>query len=517
MTTTGAGVVVLICDGHRHEGQDLAELCTLVAQLLPGVSVRSVHDLCRRPRALTRARRELSGSLVVVSPCRAHLHLSVSVRELRDAAHDRRIANERVVIIDPTGLSAPDAIQRVRLHAIALVAAANADEPLEPVLAPVEPTAGIDRRSLLTVRLHPRNAMPLSDKSCGASPMCRLCVDACPSTALAMRDGVPQVDTDACDGCAACVTACPTGILRIDSLPREAWETYLAALFDATSRLDLPLGICWSCRHASGGVLSETCGAWIRLRLPSLASLTPGWVLQPLAFGVSAVTVAPCESCTAFRVVDENLSRQVHEPAGIRAGNAVPADLLWWAAALGENGSGRHLNRDRGPRVSLREPTATADALLRLGSAGAVSGAPLVLPLGIIECDANRCTACGLCAEWCPSGALTIDDEHDSRILTFTHRACTACGACVAACPEEALQLRHGVDPPALRGQQQLIATDTRSCSVCGAAMPSPALAARLVAAGVRTPDDGVCGDCRVAGHGGPHPVPLSIANYLGD
>ena len=48
---------------------------------------------------------------------------------------------------------------------------------------------------------------------------CSACVEACPSGAIAVRDGTAWVAADDCDGCGGCVNACPQdAILLVDVL-----------------------------------------------------------------------------------------------------------------------------------------------------------------------------------------------------------------------------------------------------------------------------------------------------------
>ena len=51
--------------------------------------------------------------------------------------------------------------------------------------------------------------------------------------------------------------------------------------------------------------------------------------------------------------------------------------------------------------------------------------------------DPDRCTACGLCIQVCPAGAITVN-----ALASIDVGKCTACGQCVAECPQEAIALR---------------------------------------------------------------------------
>jgi ferredoxin len=57
------------------------------------------------------------------------------------------------------------------------------------------------------------------------------------------------------------------------------------------------------------------------------------------------------------------------------------------------------------------------------------------------------CDSCGLCARYCPHGALKVAEG----VVAADHRLCTACGLCAEVCPPEAIALRPPTLPLAAR------------------------------------------------------------------
>jgi ferredoxin len=50
--------------------------------------------------------------------------------------------------------------------------------------------------------------------------------------------------------------------------------------------------------------------------------------------------------------------------------------------------------------------------------------------------DLERCAGCGVCAETCPEGAITVEN-----IAMIDSQKCTGCGWCIDECPTEAIAL----------------------------------------------------------------------------
>jgi ferredoxin len=55
----------------------------------------------------------------------------------------------------------------------------------------------------------------------------------------------------------------------------------------------------------------------------------------------------------------------------------------------------------------------------------------------VAQMDKDLCTACGICVDACPFGALSVEDERS----VMDWEKCMGCGVCVGQCPNEAMSL----------------------------------------------------------------------------
>jgi formate hydrogenlyase subunit 6/NADH:ubiquinone oxidoreductase subunit I len=118
-------------------------------------------------------------------------------------------------------------------------------------------------------------------------------------------------------------------------------------------------------------------------------------------------------------------------------------------------------HQKRGEEISRQQGGLTRRELLKKAS-----------PLGIVTLVDRACTACGICALECSTGALFIvkgENENTCQLL-FHHYLCTACGSCVEICPERCLRVERTLDLESLnRPAEVLFEDEIVTCAECRA------------------------------------------------
>ncbi len=78
----------------------------------------------------------------------------------------------------------------------------------------------------------------------------------------------------------------------------------------------------------------------------------------------------------------------------------------------------------------------------------AVTQSAVILKKGFAELDplvaivaSDACTACGLCLDACPYGAIEMGTAGDRAVAVISETGCKGCGGCVPVCPEYAIDL----------------------------------------------------------------------------
>ncbi|WJI08729.1 4Fe-4S dicluster domain-containing protein [Methanobacterium sp. CWC-01] len=109
-----------------------------------------------------------------------------------------------------------------------------------------------------------------------------------------------------------------------------------------------------------------------------------------------------------------------------------------------------------------------------------------------IMVDPAKCKSHAICAQFCPTGAITVED---GEVAIIDKKACVGCGACVSVCPEKAINLERELGP-VIKTRELLIDQDTCvQCQVCEENCPVDAIKA---GADLVTLDEDKCILCEV-------------------
>jgi ferredoxin len=311
---------------------------------------------------------------------------------------------------------------------------------------------------------------------------CRRCTQACPGGAI-MPTPVLEVEPEKCLGCGACAVVCPTGALDF-AQPRAALRAGLRAAGGS------PGGA--ATITCARGDTSTALGTDIRVECLGLVSAVD--LLVARAAGVSSLDMVDggctaCPSAAAVTALSEALDAGAQGAMTVTRQTAPsPSTSAGASAAAAAERSGRRA-RDRstsgseaparwaGPVLSRRQlllffgarsvrvaessavkrrtrsieslhaqspPPPTHQLLVRHLDALAFQGAAAAdlstymetLHLADVTVS-EACDSCGLCARYCPHGALKVAEG----LVVADQRSCTACGLCAEVCPPQAIVL----------------------------------------------------------------------------
>jgi ferredoxin len=186
----------------------------------------------------------------------------------------------------------------------------------------------------------------------------------------------------------------------------------------------------------------------------------------------------------------ENISIAVVQESGERERmwgrreifSSVARHMRYHAALFGhrtERAIRGRLSRELGGEGRAETPSPRRELLRELlGRSERASRAVIAyrrdFPWGRIRVREAECSACGVCARVCPTGAICEEAEKGSHYrLHFDASACTNCGLCQEACPliefDELFALADIAG-----GQSRIVASvELSSCVVCGEVVPS--------------------------------------------
>ena len=332
---------------------------------------------------------------------------------------------------------------------------------------------------------------------------CQKCVEICPETAISL-DPEPRI-SDLCSGCGLCVLACPTEVFESKLYP----DGYFLNLLTSPSY-----------RHDDTGEERKLSIYCRRAKRPSTHAVgVPclGTVGENVLFGAAlagfekvVLVRGRCEGChlkpaehlmrrsirraealakgtgldgVSFTTVEREKER--HRPVGRREMLEGFAKKITTSARTIASIEGATVGESVPREAALsRDPGAGGSpgrALLRrFLHARPLDGARPVaydrdLPWARVRVDEDRCTGCGTCDAVCPTGAIHVDSESESVILSFRPSACTNCSLCRDACAEDAIGFEAEFwIADLLQEEAEVVATITSCwCTICGDVIPA--------------------------------------------
>ncbi len=322
---------------------------------------------------------------------------------------------------------------------------------------------------------------------------CIRCLATCPTSAIRLPVGRPQIEQWSCVACGACVQSCPTGALESSGRTPEA--ALLRALADrpsgvlgvacvqAPSDTTLPIEVlgrssrCLAALSISDQLTLTLAGDDVWLDDTHCSSCAIGAAVQPIHRTAGAANAFLASTETGVRIcLGSSTTDHTSRPPEVIDSKRLSRRALFSAVKRSVADAGdvdMMIDGDAGAKLVHRIPRrrrALWHTLARFKARRPVDVTGL--PFADVLVDVEACSACGLCATFCPTDALIFHSTDDSFTLSFRPSTCLDCGICLVACPDGAVSYGSDLPPGSLFSQVRwLVAEGTMApCRVCGTA-----------------------------------------------
>lgn len=331
----------------------------------------------------------------------------------------------------------------------------------------------------------------VDDQSCvngrARSLLCRACEQACPIKAIALDVDRIDLDERSCTGCGACVPACPAGALRLTVFDPQRFLDALA---------DTPIAHvhCSESKDGGGGVVIP-CAMLLdgRLAAAAMAAGVDEMVLHSRPechecrrgdataaldqaradlrrwFGTNAMTlraVQPGEKAGGGKAQREDQIKASRRNF-LRLAGAKAAASVAWLVPIADQRSAPASAGIFVPGAFKQHPVLYQQVLAR--HAEALPWIEETLLPWVGRSFTESCSACGVCADRCPTGALGRMAAPSMTGIGFVAATCTNCGLCAAICPEHTIRATPTRSVAAVTAPGHLLVSrPLTACARCG-------------------------------------------------
>ena len=329
------------------------------------------------------------------------------------------------------------------------------------LLSAAERLAAIDRSKVV---LHTESCLHMT----GKFSTCQACITICPAEAI-LAGKPPKLEAEKCQSCMACLPVCPTGAFTADDV--------VPNLLNCAARIESK-SIELLCEHhprPKTGLQEST----VAIRIKGcLAGIGIGGYFGLLALGLVQVVVRDdaCAECP-WGELQSQIKKQIASAQNLLSAWGR-ADALRTSAPLEfQSLIERPVWEASNPPLSRRDLFRLASQRTRVAAARAISGGSVgqvgkhpgrerrrmnealkkllehkavaeTHPMGeygyATLSVSEACSACGVCAHACPTGALRFqENEKASFLLNLASQDCIGCELCVQLCSQQAISVDH--------------------------------------------------------------------------
>ena len=361
---------------------------------------------------------------------------------------------------------------------------------------------------LLNLALSNEQTIEVTSESCKRfryrQNECQVCVDICPEQAITLEVG--PVIADCCSQCGLCVNACPTEVFQSNVDMDQYIIDQMRQVYNKQTNPTNSNKISFSCQQACAEDNEFS------IKVNCLGNLNENLVLNAALLGFAEMNcyTGNCQQCQyqqgealfdiAVELADNLMTglkikkpsvKKVTQPKG-----SVNDETLSRRAFFSK--IGQHV-KQRTASADYVKQNPIETLLNQITSSGVVDKHPSPkrqLLRNLVKQQLNKqqeeeiteqtlawkkmwveqekCVACAICVNVCPTGALVKEIKDDALYRYFSSTACTNCGLCNEACPHNIIHFTDAYmvrditdDVPYLVARIPL-----NACLFCGETIP---------------------------------------------
>jgi ferredoxin len=478
---SGCGVILCECNGALERRISLQELSDFIHSYAPDMEIVTGDNLCKH-QELNHLLDRTKLHPTIIAACDA-IHNKSQLWNDVDTAKNGICFTKVIDLLGElsSDLSDAEVSERVKLILASQISKAIScsDISQDNIKLGLSPSnSDISRRNLFNSLLPHYEIIPaISQDDCLGSS-CKLCAGVCPAEAIVNSENGLSIDKSSCTGCGACVNSCPIGAISYPGYSTVELEREIECLL--SKHAELPYRIiafhCQSCANVNDTRPKDSSPSLFDIKVPSPAIISPLLLLNAFNMGADGIVFIHnanlCTSkmpeqhlCNTMSFVQKLLDRwgiDINRIGCIDSANPeLSTELSLFADNITKLGH-TPFKTDAGSMTfegmySLSSIIKEMDAKLQVKGDVILYGADV--PFGVVNIDEKHCSGCSVCAQSCPTGAISSQVSGDPLTykLVFQHSKCVACGICTDICPEKCLSLRKELDFVFLQGQGQTI------------------------------------------------------------